>query len=100
MALFSIYCTDNPAKLAKRLEVRPAHVARLQALQANGQLILAGPCPKNPDVLSDGFLGSVLILDFPTRQDLDEWLKDEPYVLEGVYAQVEVRPFIQAFPNA
>lgn len=98
MPLFAITCTDAPDQLAKRLEVRPKHLDRLKALHANGQVILAGPCPKNADDTSQGFYGSLLVLDFPDRASLDTWLADEPYLLAGVYNHIEVKPFIQALP--
>lgn len=98
MPLFAITCTDAPDQLAKRLEVRPRHVERLKTLHANDQVILAGPCPKNADDTSQGFYGSLLVLDFADRAALDIWLADEPYLLEGVYSHIDVKPFIQVLP--
>ena len=37
--------------------------------------------------------GSVLVLDFPERAELDAWLKIEPYVTGDVWRSIEVRPF-------
>lgn len=96
MPLFAISCTDAPNSLDKRLELRPKHLERLKALHAEGRVVLAGPCPKNHDDLSQGFYGSVLVLDFPDRAALDAWLAEEPFVLAGVYASVDVKPFIKA----
>ncbi|EXI91518.1 MAG: YciI-like protein [Candidatus Accumulibacter sp. BA-94] len=42
---YMIVGEDRPGSLADRLAARPAHVERLQALQAEGRLLLAGPCP-------------------------------------------------------
>ena len=96
MPLFAISCTDAPNSLSKRLELRPKHLARLQALHAEGRVVLAGPCPHNHEDLAQGFHGSLLVLDFPDRATLDAWLSEEPFVLAGVYASVDVRPFIKA----
>lgn len=98
MPLFTVNCTDAPNQLAKRIEVRPRHLERLKALHANGQVILAGPCPKNPDDTTQGFYGSLLVLDFADHASLDAWLAEEPYLLEGVYSHIEVKPFIQVLP--
>lgn len=98
MPLFAVTCTDAPNSLPKRLEVRPRHVARLNALNEQGRVVLAGPCPKNANDPSEGFYGSILILDFPDRASLDAWLAEEPFVLEGVYAHVDVKPFIKTLP--
>jgi uncharacterized protein YciI len=71
----------------------------LQALDAAGQVVLAGPCPIEHDNPSAGSSGSLLVLDFPDRAALDTWLADEPFVLEGIYESVEVKPFIQSLPQ-
>ena len=42
---YAIIAEDNTNSLAQRLEARPAHVARLQQLQAEGRLFVAGPHP-------------------------------------------------------
>ena len=34
--------------------------------------------------------GSALILEFPDRAALDEYLAKEPYVVEGVWEKIEV----------
>ncbi|WP_038928690.1 YciI family protein, partial [Yersinia pestis] len=42
---YVIFATDVPNSLEKRMSVRPAHLARLQALQDQGRLLTAGPNP-------------------------------------------------------
>lgn len=98
MPLFAITCTDAPDQLAKRLEVRPRHLDRLKALHAQQRVILAGPCPKNAEDSTQGFYGSLLVLDFADRASLDVWLAEEPYLLEGVYSHIDVKPFIKTLP--
>lgn len=98
MPLFAITCTDAPNSLEKRLAIRPRHAARIQALNEKGQVVLAGPCPINSEDPSQGCHGSLLVLDFPDRASLDAWLAEEPFVLEGVYTHVDVKPFIKTFP--
>ena len=34
--------------------------------------------------------GSVLVMEFPDRKDLDEYLNTEPYLTEQVWEKVEV----------
>lgn len=34
--------------------------------------------------------GSVMIVEFPSREDLDQWLRSEPYVVQGVWKEIEV----------
>ena len=99
MPLFAVICHDAPNTLDKRLAIRPRHLARLQALQAAGGLVLAGPCPVDHDDPTQGFSGSLLVVNFPDRSALDAWLAEEPFVLEGVYSHVEVKPFRQTLPE-
>lgn len=99
MALFVVQCLDHDDVLDKRLAARPQHLARLEALNNEGRLVVAGPMPKNADDLSQGFIGSTIIVDFESREALDAWLADEPYLAAGVYKQVNVNPFIKALPK-
>lgn len=99
MPLFVIICTDHEGTLEKRLAVRPQHLARLEKLANEGRVIVAGAMPKDRDDLSAGFYGSTLILDFDSRADLDQWLADEPFLKEGIYAHIDVKPFNKALPH-
>jgi uncharacterized protein YciI len=38
-------------------------------------------------------VGSVMVVDFPTREELDAWLRTDPYVASGVWEQIEVHPY-------
>lgn len=98
MPLFALICHDAPNSHDLRAQVRPRHVARLQALQAEGRLVLAGPFPTDHSDPPTGFTGSLLVLDFANRAALDEWLAQEPFLLEGVYSHVDVKPFRQSLP--
>lgn len=91
---------DAPDTLAKRMEARPAHVARLRALCDAARLLVAGPCPAidAPDPGPAGYTGSVVIAEFPSLAEARAWADGDPYVAAGVYARVDVRPFRQALP--
>lgn len=99
MTLFVIQCVDYPDVLEKRLATRPKHLQRLQALDAEGRLLLAGPMPNDETDSSKGVYGSLIVTDFPDQHAVDEWLEQEPYILAGVYQSVTVKPFIQVFPQ-
>ena len=98
--LYTIIGQDTPNSLEKRLVARPAHVARLQALQEEGRLILAGPFPAVDanDPAAAGFSGSLIVAEFASLQDAEAWAQADPYVAAGVYAQVVVKPFKRVFP--
>lgn len=97
---FAIVGTDVPESLDKRKSVRPEHLARLEKLQAEGRLLLAGPFPaiESDDPGPAGFTGSLIIAQFPTQADAQRWADADPYVAAGVYANVEVKPFRQTLP--
>jgi uncharacterized protein len=99
MPLFVVSCTDREGTVEKRLAVRPQHLARLEQLDAEGRLIVAGAMPKDPSNPQAGFYGSTIIVDFETREALDAWLQDEPFLKEGVYSHIDVKPFNKAFPK-
>ena len=99
MPLFVVSCTDHEGTVEKRLAIRPQHVARLQKLDDEGRLIVAGAMPKDPSNPQAGFYGSTIIVDFETREALDTWLQEEPFLKEGVYSHIDVKPFNKAFPQ-
>ena len=99
---FAIIGTDVPDSLEKRKSVRPAHIARLQALLEQGRLLVAGPFPaiESDDPGPAGFTGSLILAEFPSQAEAEAWAKVDPYMDAGVYASVSVKPFIQALPRA
>jgi len=98
--LYVIIGEDQPGTLDKRLAARPAHVERLQALQSEGRLTLAGPCPAidSPDPGPAGFSGSVIVAEFDSLAAAQAWADADPYVAAGVYGKVTVKPFKKVLP--
>jgi hypothetical protein len=95
--LYLIYAQDVPNSLENRLSVRPAHLARLQALRDEGRLVIAGPNPAidSNDPGSAGFSGSTVIAEFASLAQAQAWAEQDPYVAAGVFAEVTVKPFKQ-----
>ena len=98
--LYAIVGHDVTDSLDHRQSVRPAHLERLQALQAEGRLVLAGPFPAidSADPGPEGFSGSLIVAEFPSLEEARLWAEADPYVEAGVYAQVEVLPFKKVLP--
>ena len=98
---YAILCEDRPGSLAARGASRPAHVERLQALQDEGRLLLAGPHPTidSEDPGPAGFTGSLIVAEFASREAALAWASEDPYALAGVYAKVSVKPFKRTFPR-
>ena len=81
---FMIKALDGEGKLEKRMEVRPRHLEGMKKL--GKQIVCAGGLLDEEGKMK----GSVLILDFPDRKALDEYLANEPYMRENVWEKVEV----------
>lgn len=100
MMLYALIGEDAPGMLEARMANRPAHLARVQALQAEGRLILGGPFPAidSADPGPAGFCGSLIVAEFPSLQDAQAWLADDPYCKAGVFGRTLVRPFKRVAP--
>jgi uncharacterized protein YciI len=98
--LYAIVGEDRAGTLAARMAARPEHVARLQTLQAEGRLIMAGPFPAidSPDPGPAGFSGSLIVAEFTSLETAQAWADADPYIAAGVYAQVMVKPFKKVLP--
>ncbi len=97
---YAIVALDHPDSLERRLSARPAHLARLQALQDAGRLRLAGPFPAidSHDPGAAGFSGSLIVAEFDDLAAANAWANADPYIEAGVYHEVTVRPFRQVLP--
>lgn len=80
--------TDAEAS-ARRQAVRTTHLEGIQPLVDAGNILMGG------SILDDAgaMVGSVILADFPSREELDAWLDHDPYVTGGVWQQFEVTPF-------
>ena len=98
--LYAIISQDREDSLADRLQARPAHLARLQALLDEGRLVLAGPHPAidSEDPGEAGFSGSLVVAEFPSLDAAQAWADADPYVAAGVYGRVVVKPFKKVLP--
>ncbi|AXK71753.1 YciI family protein [Lysobacter sp. TY2-98] len=97
---YVIDARDGQDVLQRRLEARPRHLERLNALRDAGRLLLAGPCPAidAEDPGPAGFSGSLIVAEFESLEAARDWAKADPYVEAGVYASVDVRPFRKVLP--
>lgn len=98
--LYAIIGRDRPDSLPIRARVRPAHIERVRALVDEGRLVVAGPFPAvdAAEPGSAGFTGSLIVAEFESREAAQAWIAADPYVTDGVFDLVEVRPFRQVLP--
>jgi len=99
--LYCILSTDVENSLPLRKSARPAHLHRLEVLQNEGRLLLAGPLPAidSNEPGEAGFTGSLIIAEFTDLAAAQDWADADPYVAARVYASVVVKPFKQIFPS-
>ena len=98
--LYAFISQDFEGTLDKRLTARPEHIKRLEQLRDEGRLILAGPHPAIDceDPGPAGFTGSLVVAEFESLQEAQEWANADPYVVAGVYEDVLVKPFKSVLP--
>ncbi len=77
--------TDEKA-LERRLAVREAHLKLGDAMEASGERWYG--CVMLDD--NDNMIGSMAVMDFPSKKELQAWLDREPYVIGGVWKTIEV----------
>ena len=98
--LYAINGEDVPDSLGKRMTVRPEHLKRIQVLQDEGRLVLAGPYPAidSQDPGPAGFSGSLIVAEFESLEAAQAWANADPYSSAGVYQKVTVKPFKKVLP--
>lgn len=98
--LYAFICQDKAGTLEQRLQARPDHLARLQQLQQEGRLIIAGPHPAidSEDPGAAGFTGSLVVAEFESLEAAQAWADADPYFSAGVYEKVTVKPFRKVLP--
>lgn len=92
--IFTFILMDKPDSAELRQSMRPQHKAYLAA--AADRIAFAGPFTSD-----DGqtMIGSLLSIDFDSREAAMEWLKAEPFTQAGLYASTSVQPFLNLWPQ-
>ena len=83
---YFITAYDGANVLEKRMAVRPRHLENMA--KVNGKVLCAG------GILDENgkMKGSVLIIDFDGKDQLDAYLQTEPYIVENVWEKVTAEP--------
>jgi hypothetical protein len=87
--LLVAYDGTDPGAMERRMKVREEHLEKAGLLKRSGEMLFGGA------ILDDDgrMIGSMILYEFPDRKSLDERLKDEPYINNGVWEKYEIRPF-------
>ncbi|MBH0006292.1 YciI family protein [Psychrobacter sp. SWN149] len=96
MSLFVIIGHDVANSSAQRQITRIEHLERLKVLNNEQRLVIAGPTPIEHG--KTDMSGSLIIAEFDSIAAAQAWANDEPYLRDGVYSHVDIKPFIQALP--
>ncbi len=79
---------DNTA-IDRRMAVRGDHLENVKNLKKSGNFIWGGA------ILNEGgtMIGSVIIYEYSTREELDTMLEREPYITGKVWEKVKIENF-------
>ena len=81
---YIIKAYDGEGMLDKRMEIRPRHLEGIERIKEH--VICAGGLLDDEGKMK----GSVLIMEYENREQLDAYLANEPYVQENVWQKIEV----------
>jgi len=92
--LYVFHLLDKPGAAALRDRVRPEHKDYLG--QVADQIAFAGPLFGD-----DGraMVGSLLVIDFDSKEAAEAWRAAEPFTKAGLYEKVSVLPFANLWPQ-
>ena len=75
--------------LNRRKEVRPLHLNGAKKLKENNNFVIGGAMLDD-----DGNMrGSIMVVQFETQEEFQQWFDNEPYITGGVWREIEVKPF-------
>ena len=97
MAYFLVIARDgNDADApARRKTARPAHLEGIKSMVEKGELLNGGGILNG----AGDMVGSAIFMEYPSRKELDDWLKREPYVVNGVWKDIQVIPIRMTIQN-
>ena len=88
---YAVWATDREGSLPERLRVRGEHRMRLRNPSPHAVTVLmAGP---TLDERGQSMNGTMLVVEASSAEAVRAFIDDDPYVRQGVYASVEIRPW-------
>lgn len=74
--------------LDRRMAARADHIAACDQALARGEQLYGAALLNDEGKMC----GSIMVFEYPSRADLDAWLKKEPYIAAKVWDDVEIIP--------
>ncbi|WP_372658416.1 YciI family protein [Hydrogenophaga sp.] len=92
--IYTLILIDRPGTAELRQRVRPDHKAYLARVA--DRIAFAGPFTHDDGVT---MIGSLLAIDFDSRDAAHAWLAEEPFMRAGLYASSAVHAFVNLWPQ-
>ncbi len=92
--LFAIICHDKPDASHIRQQTRPEHLEYLSGFVSH--VHMAGPLQSDD---RQSMIGSLLIMDFESRSQADDFAANDPYNKAGLFGSVSILPWLQVLPK-
>ncbi|MEO6001049.1 MAG: YciI family protein [Chitinophagaceae bacterium] len=91
MLQFVIIAKDgtDPDALDRRMTARPFHIETAKKLKEENHFIVSGATLDKEGKM----IGSVMLVQFETEEDLKLWLEKDPYVTGDVWKDIVIKPF-------
>ncbi len=83
---FLITAYDGKDMQERRMEVRPRHLENMERVKDH--VLCAGGLLDENGMMA----GSALVMEFDSREQLEDYLNHEPYVSDGVWEKVDIEP--------
>ncbi|MCD8508583.1 MAG: YciI family protein [Bacillus sp. (in: Bacteria)] len=85
--LITAYDGTDERALDRRLAVREEHLRQVDKRFKEGEHLYGGALLDDEGKM----IGSIMVVDYPTRDELDKWLLVEPYVVGNVWQKLIYR---------
>lgn len=92
--LYALICVDKPDSGAIRAETRQKHLDYLETFR--DKIAIAGPL-----LAADGATpkGSLLILEMKDADEIQDFVRGDPYGQAGLFGSVTAAPFKKVLPS-
>jgi len=88
---YSLTCYDLPNSSEKRKSLREDHINYLNNFKK--LILFAGPIMDE----ESSILGSLIVIKFSSRNEVDDFSKNDPYFLGGLFEKILINKFKRVF---
>ena len=88
---YSLFCYDHKDSVEKRKNIRDEHIQYLNKFKKS--ILFAGPIMDEDELI----IGSLIVMDFNTKEEIEVFSKNDPYFLGGLFKSVSIHRFKRVF---